>query len=1080
MQEKTHTPPFPALPLLYTKAFEAVDTETKSTVVPYLKYLHACIKYLGLGFFPKIELQSLEYWLKEWRDDAGYHSYIHNLDAYVELNLLIEKEAEDEIGSLKYLFEKLYPDYDDPHQFRLINAKKIQHLQAMLAILTGVHPNNNRVDYLAKKLFSALAEYSEHYCLWGLAPDRSWVAQLLETCIALNIYCTHREGILLAIRSWLISSGAELLFTTKQADEVLFRICHSLLEEEDFAAINAIHDILPEKKRYILFDAIFLLESIPKPLLSITEEEQNQERLLVFSKLMPKKLFPEKRDFRKSMDNFLEIMEDKYLLSFLEPYYRNYLASEIGKIPEITVDILNYLHSYWGKMRHNKFTAPLIKYIDKEDLAFISFELRMFVINMTKYKPNVEVLIPLFENISPEEQGQLLEVVQHTRYGEEDLLIKLFIHQGCNFKVQLPDRENEDELFIPTPLYIAMINADFPWADESVSEAFSAFYTGFKKANDHNIGLGALQNVVNYNEFMVENIRKLLYFYEFMGDDLFLFLKKKIKTSVLALQRYFNNLLIFPNSYLPLFKQIIAKYRDDILKNANSHFDTLLLQISQFQRIISQQDSPVQYKFFKQAIIEELLALLDTSTTPEHLEKLIRLLNKNTWLLYKKLLNIPSGCKTNFSIFEADPFLLSQLLIGRATMQENALSDVFDKLIEADIRTDSSFNAFSSNTHQDNPLGKRLALHNRNIADELRKNGINPAMTFHYTRQKQFYTASDENSEQIIDNLCSDLKTLANTLSTSTFNDKSTPLIQNIKTAIEKINKQIEREKSTKCIASGRLNKPLNTISKNLNLLVTTNIQIPDRLIEVNFRFSELLEKLIKSQKKISVKIPKKEFLVKQWDKNQIETFLLGDYFSCCLATDGTQFPGIVQRRMDAAMVMHVIYDTSVQKPICGNWLFLGYDKKNPKDFYVIVNFIEIRASYALNEALRDILVAELLAFTAQYAKDIGAKGVLMRPLTYGLIPDFEGQYAKKNICVNKAGGFFSPEETGNHPVHYYLNALKINKFYVYSPPGSEEKMQVEQVPFLNNQRQRFFQQGDADVILEGELPMHIDEAFNF
>ncbi|HEV2614567.1 MAG TPA: hypothetical protein VGV92_07640 [Gammaproteobacteria bacterium] len=208
-------------------------------------------------------------------------------------------------------------------------------------------------------------------------------------------------------------------------------------------------------------------------------------------------------------------------------------------------------------------------------------------------------------------------------------------------------------------------------------------------------------------------------------------------------------------------------------------------------------------------------------------------------------------------------------------------------------------------------------------------------------------------------------------------------------------------------------------------------------------------EKMSTSEKSTLAKtIPKKySFHVKQWDKSDIHTFELGDFLGCCLATNRSQFQAMVQRRMDVGMLTDVVVDDELKEPISGNWLFFARDKDHPEDVYVVANFYEIRAGYGDKPALRDRIIQELTEFTAQYANDIGAKGYLIRPLTYGLIPDntFSAQLGSKNIQLEKIGGFFDPLNRGNvsekdKQNQYYLLALELKQFYDATAPAKQEE----------------------------------------
>jgi hypothetical protein len=65
-----------------------------------------------------------------------------------------------------------------------------------------------------------------------------------------------------------------------------------------------------------------------------------------------------------------------------------------------------------------------------------------------------------------------------------------------------------------------------------------------------------------------------------------------------------------------------------------------------------------------------------------------------------------------------------------------------------------------------------------------------------------------------------------------------------------------------------------------------------------------------------------------------------------------------------------------------------------------------------------------------------------MRPLTYGLIPDFKEHYQTTQMTIEIVGGFFEPGFDKNASEEsYYLNALDIDEFYVYKPEVCAEKM---------------------------------------
>ena len=183
------------------------------------------------------------------------------------------------------------------------------------------------------------------------------------------------------------------------------------------------------------------------------------------------------------------------------------------------------------------------------------------------------------------------------------------------------------------------------------------------------------------------------------------------------------------------------------------------------------------------------------------------------------------------------------------------------------------------------------------------------------------------------------------------------------------------------------------------------------------------------------------QYIILQWDKNNINTLFLGNDLNCCLATDGKQFPAIIERRLDEACFMHVVINKKTNEPVCLNWLF--FDKSMDNEIYIKANFFEIRNNISRDPQLRDLLVKSLAGFTTEYAQDIGAKEFLIRPLAdshghhYGNIPDFN---APDNPELNfnmverpgkKVGGYYDMEsmKTVENCV-YYLLGSGMTKFY--------------------------------------------------
>jgi len=183
-----------------------------------------------------------------------------------------------------------------------------------------------------------------------------------------------------------------------------------------------------------------------------------------------------------------------------------------------------------------------------------------------------------------------------------------------------------------------------------------------------------------------------------------------------------------------------------------------------------------------------------------------------------------------------------------------------------------------------------------------------------------------------------------------------------------------------------------------------------------------------------------RKFHIEMWDKSKIETLFLGDYLSCCLATTGSMRSDYAPRVFDDAFLMPVIIDETTKRPVCGAWLFFGEATKPPsneKKIDLVANFFEINAGIAENKELMNFLVVNLLNYIGQFSESIHAAEFIMRPLSYGMIPDFHklGTFsATNNRTIEKVSGYFGKDK-------YYLNAVGTANFYQFDQTKFGEQM---------------------------------------
>ncbi|TAL60890.1 MAG: hypothetical protein EPN84_08825 [Legionella sp.] len=531
-----------------------------------------------------------------------------------------------------------------------------------------------------------------------------------------------------------------------------------------------------------------------------------------------------------------------------------------------------------------------------------------------------------------------------------------------------------------------------------------------------------------------------------MGDDVFLFMKKMVKASGKNLERFFENFNYIPAMYFPVLQQLEQNFKKEQIKNHPSSYDQLLVCISTLETLRKELTPESEAALFEEgspnyAVLVGSL-VVNNSLTPI---ELISFFNQKLQAVYRKLLALPEQLNLDTSVFDNHPGLFLRLLAGRRHLKDHRLERVFDKCIEYDLRTDRDFNFFAYSLDQQDELGRRLAKHNERIKSDLKVAKINTDLAFSYPHKSSFSCITNDSIdwESLARAIYNDLNNLEGLLNPQI----QTPLIQSLLMSITKIKSQVTKGKQVnlKPIYNGTLDNRLQRIHDQLTELLSTeklSNEVKEHGMHFQQHYKDLKKEISKaSSRQIKNEAIKKSFYIVPWDKNQLQSFILGDYLGCCLAPDGGQFQAMVQRRMDAAMMMHVVYDKDLQEPVCGNWLFFARNKNNPEEVFVVANFFEIRAGYGLNPQLRDRLVKELVDYTGKYAKLIGAKRFLICPLTYGLIPNFIGKFELEQINIEKIGGFFSPlsnEVVGQDS--YYLTSLNVDSFFRYEDQDPKEQ----------------------------------------
>ncbi|MFC3907915.1 hypothetical protein ACFORL_02315 [Legionella dresdenensis] len=380
--------------------------------------------------------------------------------------------------------------------------------------------------------------------------------------------------------------------------------------------------------------------------------------------------------------------------------------------------------------------------------------------------------------------------------------------------------------------------------------------------------------------------------------------------------------------------------------------------------------------------------------------------------------------------------MLPKLAYARKRLQHNEYAEFFDQMLLADLDKGTNLRQFVTNAASDSESIKQLNQHNQRIIRQLIESGVNVNLARNFPYILPFEVGGEcsyklDGQYLAIWNSFKLLREHVNNFEQHYPNSLKKELSE-LSTAIVKFRNQLlktardedDEQAFLKC-KSRLINNDIVALANKITAKIeriksaVTPGDVLDALggvFEQGYHFSEAYK--ILQDLHIDMRVKKepantkpRSFHVESWDKNKMLTFFLGNLLSCCLATDGAYFNAMIQRRMDEAMFMHVVIDNHTGLPVCGNWLFFGEDRDKPGTVHVVANFFEINSGIAANELLRNALVDHLLFFTGEFAKKINAANFIMRPLTYGQIPDFKQFGSLQAIKIKKVGGSLGQSE---------------------------------------------------------------------
>ncbi|MCW5584472.1 MAG: hypothetical protein KIT56_11505, partial [Gammaproteobacteria bacterium] len=553
--------------------------------------------------------------------------------------------------------------------------------------------------------------------------------------------------------------------------------------------------------------------------------------------------------------------------------------------------------------------------------------------------------------------------------------------------------------------------------------------------------------------------------------DILLPIFDKRTPDILAL--LINTSLIGINRFLEINFFVLKKY--NYIKNLqllDYKSEKNLVEVFQMLNIMPNKNADKHYKY-----IRRLLRSIDTKKLVY--EDFVKNLRSYFIGFFLEEMNLDISEEELIKSHIYSPTELISIFVGYQRYSTNGYMPILKGILKCYLQSSTHrLQDFLWDKNQPDYSGKLIASNNNKIHVEFEKLGINPNVAFKYPYECQFEVVAPEqvdiNQRVVvvwteINELSSKLKMLLSDESVKQFlfSNNSVAFLESIDRKITnyitQINKRCKKNEmvvvnnwamidfivnQTNC----QLLKKLMTDLEKLKPVLTGLIQKqPIPALELVSAFNQHtidhikdLDIALTSAKEIkvkdSIKRPRK-FRMVVWDKSDPKTLLLGNYLSCCLATDSTQFPAIIERIIDCAMNMTVVIDEETNEPISGAWLYFATDVRTGKP-YLVANFIEMRANIAQHQSLlRDIILSQLIKFTGEYASYVlGAASnkisteqpevdFRMAPLEYGNISDLVF-FQRENHCMQKIG----PMSLESRFDDYYLRSAGcVKQFYRYS-----------------------------------------------
>lgn len=679
--------------------------------------------------------------------------------------------------------------------------------------------------------------------------------------------------------------------------------------------------------------------------------------------------------------------------------------------------------------------------LEEDSLVFPMSELEQFDLKFLDFCSR-RIYFPLFilliKKLVKLEDILLLE---HREFDyESENKLELLLESKCIQDLMIKDKTLLKYLFrvykfVPyeTALYLNRNDFENITSERNVllsqmdlKEIFTEFFEKFVEINSRQTDF---QHVRCAESFFTLHSEKMCQLIKIMGRDGLKWLSSQLAGTVLTLERFLQSMPFLPGNTEIFLKKYFIKYQDKINKKDELNiWYNIIVCMDLLKNMNQRVDLDVRGELLLS--MEPALFLSEIS---------------------KKLLGSVLFDASDIPISNPFEKISPEMFIKLMSAKEHMVYDEYRQMFHEMLKRDLFGGSVKDFIHDESSL---IGLHNKEIRRILMESGLDAERALNYTRTKEFiyqpqgsFYIQVERTAQVLKEHLWAVEEEINKLPHC--NVKTQSKLEQIKRNIAELDK-IPEEDFLKKILEQKCRIILEKICKILISLKGEQAELTETFFESATRFIAqyegqyllCLEQVgdTPQAKKVTLAKPA-YFRIEQWDKNDPSTFFLGDSVGCCLATDGENFSAMVQRRMDDAMLFHVVVDTKTGKPAALVWLYFAQDLE--KKMYLVGNFIEIAAKYGVVEDARQVIINALLCFTDQYCKDVNVEGgFIINQLRYGYNVGHVSKYPLSAITLSdKVGGAYIPHDHKDDSQEirlatqqrYYLVSLDKTEFHRFS-----------------------------------------------